>query len=434
MSAGTTTPPVGHRRGRWARVAVAAAVVAAYLAGLLWYGDTQHSFDLRIYYHAVAWWADGHPLYDYAQPDKVQGSLSFTYPPFAALVMLPMLLAGLPATVVVFWVLNLAAAALLAWWLVTPVAARHGWPAWFAGALAVPVVLGLDPVRETATYGQVNLLLAVLVLADLLFAVPRRSRLAGVGVGVAAAIKLTPAVFVVYLLVTRRFRAAATAVVAFLAATGLGALYQPGDTWRFYTSVMWGAGRVGHLDRVNNQSLMGGLARLVAPHPPSGLVWALLVAAVAAFGLYRAAAAARAGDEVAGVTLTGLTGALASPVSWNHHLLWFAPALLVLVDAATSGGRRRGWYAALAVTVWASVTYGVVQVFDYHLLPFSAVRTPAGQVLADWYLLLMLLLLAALPVRDLPPGEPPAAWRPPAPPTARDRATPGGGPGVHPPG
>ena len=439
MSAGLTTAPRRrHRPPAW-QVGTAVAVLAAYAAGLLWYGDTQHSFDLRIYYHAVAWWADGRPLYDYAQPDKVQGSLSFTYPPFAALLMMPMLAAGLSATVAAFWLFDAVAAAVIVVWLVTPVAARYGWPRWFALCLAVPVAWGLEPLRETATYGQINLLLAVLLLADLLFAVPRPhgpsgsvrlpphhdperwSRLAGVGVGVAAAIKLTPAIFVLYLLLTRRFRAAVTAMAAFAVATGVGALYRPGDTWRFFTGVLWDTGRVGHADRVSNQSVMGALARLWAPHRPNGVLWLVLVLAVAAYGLYRAVRAARAGDELTGVTLTGITGALASPISWHHHLYWFAPALLILVDAAAGDRRHRVRWVTLAVVLWATVTFGLIEVYDYHLLHHRDLDSPPGQLLADWYVLLMLALLVLLPVRRLPPGEPPAAWRAP-----RQRPAPAG--------
>jgi alpha-1,2-mannosyltransferase len=146
------------------------------------------------------------------------------------------------------------------------------------------------------------------------------------------------------------------------------------------------------------------------------------VLVVAAFGLYRAVRAARAGDELTGVTLAGITGALASPISWHHHLYWFAPALLVLVDAAAGDRRHRVRWVTLASVLWATVTFGLIEVYDYHLLSTRDLHSPPGQLLADWYVLLMLALLVLLPVRRLPRGEPPAAWRMPGERSAPDAA------------
>src|SRR5439155_27012574 len=150
--------------------------------------------------------ASGHDLYAFGMPDKVQGSLGFTYPPFAALLLLP--LAALPfgAAAAVFCAVSVAALAVATYWLVVPVADRHGLPRWYALGLALPLVSWLEPVRETITFGQINAVLALLVLFDLLLAVPRKWPVAGAAIGVAAAIKLTPAIFIVYLLLTRRRR------------------------------------------------------------------------------------------------------------------------------------------------------------------------------------------------------------------------------------
>jgi alpha-1,2-mannosyltransferase len=125
-----------------------------------------------------------------------------------------------------------------------------------------------------------------------------------------------------------------------------------------------------------------------------------MVAVLATYCLWRAARAARAGDELAGVTITGLLGTLVSPVSWQHHLYWFAPALILLVDAYASRVRHRGWYLALAIVVWVSVAGSVISLFDYGL-PWSVAPTALGFFIMNWYLLLMLLLLAVLPIRAL---------------------------------
>src|SRR5207247_8101709 len=130
--------------------------------------------------------------------------------------------------------------------------------------------------------GQINLILILLVLLDLLIGVPRKARWTGVGIGLATAIKLTPAVFIIYLLITRRWRAAAVATATAAGATLLATAFAPGDSWRFWTHSLWDTGHIGRLDRTANQSLLGALARLGLP---DRLLWAALVVVVAGCGL-----------------------------------------------------------------------------------------------------------------------------------------------------
>jgi alpha-1,2-mannosyltransferase len=385
------TPAARFRRSTTVRVAIVVAVVLVAAAAHYWYGNRHNYYDLRIYDDAIRWWADGKPLYTFSHPDPIQGPLGFTYPPFAGLLMYPMAWVPVGVVIMVMLLANLTALVVTTVWLVFPLADRHGWPRWFVLGLALPLVSWLEPVRETVTFGQINLLLALLVLGDLLLLVPRGSKWAGIGVGLATAVKLTPAVFIVYLLVTRRWRAAATAAGTAAAATLLAVAVAPHDSWRYWTFTVWEANKVGHLDRIPNQALWGTLLRLAAPHQPSRLLWLALVAAVAGYGLWRAARAARAGDELTGITLTGLVGLLVSPVSWQHHLYWFIPALVILVDAA-------GWYAVLAGVVWLSVAVGVIAFFDYGL-SYDLLDTVPGFLISNWYLLLMLLLLVVLPIR-----------------------------------
>ncbi|MEU6073435.1 glycosyltransferase 87 family protein [Micromonospora sp. NPDC047074] len=391
--------------GRTVRRVVAVLALAAVLPALYLPGLVHDFFDLKIYMRAMDWWAAGNPLYDYVQPDRVQGELYFTYPPFSALLLRPFALLPLGATITIFTVLTGLAVLVTTRWLVTPLIDRHGLPRVFTLTVAVLLVLAVESTRETITFGQINMLLVVLILADLLFAVPRASRWAGVGVGLATALKLFPGIFIVYLLATRRWRAAAVASVTAAAATLLAAAVAPRDSWRFWTHELWATDRVGRTDYTGNQSLFGLLSRITAPEKPSQVYWLLLVAVVAGYGLWRAARAARAGDPLAGLALTGLVGALVSPITWTHHIYWFIPAVVVLVDAALSadpatreGTRRRRWLAALAVGTSALIVYGVVTFQDWGVAP---VRTDSVDefLVRNTYVLLSLLLLVALPVR-----------------------------------
>ena len=72
---------------------------------------------------------------------------------------------------------------------------------WWTVGWLLPAALFLEPVRNTLNYGQVNVALMALVAADCLAAAPRWPR--GALVGLAAAVKLTPAAFVLFFLLRR---------------------------------------------------------------------------------------------------------------------------------------------------------------------------------------------------------------------------------------
>lgn len=383
-------------------------VTAAVVAAQVWYGNRHHFLDLRIYVNAMRWWHDGHPLYDFAHDDPIQGRLGFTYPPFAALVLGPLGLIGFRASVFLFWAGSAAAVIVTTFWLVKPIAKKHNLPLWFALLLALPLVSTLEPIRETVNFGQINMLLVLLVLTDLLIVAPRWPRLAGIGIGVAAAIKLTPAIFIVHLLITRRWRAALTASATAALATMLAAAVAWNDSWRFWTSALWETGRVGHTDRIANQSILGVLARLSDPAEPNRLVWLGLVAVTAGYGLWRARRAVLAGDEVVGLTLTGFVGGLVSPITWPHHLFWFVPAMLVLVDVAAGrqGRKKRPGLFVLASLCWASVTVSVISLFELGLSKRLFADGVPGFLIVNWYVLLTAVLIVALPVRSHPIAVP----------------------------
>lgn len=407
MPAEPIAPPPGtadEQGGRRVRRLVAVLALAAVLPALYLPGLVHDFFDLKIYMRAMDWWAAGHPLYDYVQPDRVQGALYFTYPPLSALLLAPFALLPLGVTIVIFTTLTMAGVVATTRWLIAPVVARHDLPPLFTGTVAVLLVFAVESTRETITFGQINMLLVVLILADLLFAVPRGRRWAGVGIGLATALKLYPGIFVVHLLTTRRWREATVAAATAVGATLLAAAVAPSDSWRFWTHELWATDRVGRTDYTGNQSLFGLLSRLTAPAEPGRAGWLALVAVVAGYGLWRAARAARGGDALTGLTLTGLVGGLVSPITWTHHIYWFVPAVVVLVDVAlgtdpaTAGGaRRRRWLAGLAVFTGAVIIYGVVSFQDWGVAP---VRTdsPWDFLVRNTYVLLSLALLVALPV------------------------------------
>ncbi|WP_327007247.1 glycosyltransferase 87 family protein [Dactylosporangium sp. NBC_01737] len=368
---------------RWGLLALFVALVAY---AHWWYGIRHHFYDLKIYRQAIDWWLDGHDLYTFTKPDDTQGALGFTYPPFGAMVLVPFALLAKNAAVTVYAVIALAGLLVTSYWLVAPVARRHGWSLPFMLVLSTVVFSTLEPIRETFSFGQINVLLILLILADLLILLPRESRWAGVLIGLAAAIKLTPAIFIVYLLVSRRYRAGITAIVSAAVATLIAAAVAPRASWDFWSDTLWKGDGIGNKAYIPNQSLRGLLARYDAPT----WLWVLLVLAVVAAGLWRARRAALAGDEVVGLTIAGLVGCLASPITWIHHLYWFVPALVVLVDA----GRR--W---LAVLIAVTVGVGMVSLYDQGLPVDPWGKGVLGFFIENWYVLLAAALLFALPIR-----------------------------------
>jgi alpha-1,2-mannosyltransferase len=382
---------------------VALAVVTSAFTFVM--SDRHGFFDLDVYYGTLNSWAHGGgAIYDYLKPGTTYG---FTYPPFAALVMLPLAYLSWPVAVVLAATVSVLATALVLWWLVTPMAHRHGWPRWYVFALLACLAVAFEPLRETITFGQINMLLVLLVVTDVRWLVARDSRWAGLGIGLATAIKLTPGIFMIYLLVTRRWRMMSTAAVTVVAATGLAAAIAPSASREFWTRALWDTDRIGDLAYVPNQSLQGFLARLDLAHP-SWLPW--LALSLIALGIWAlqvrtlltsapAGTPPRVRAEMTGLALTGVVGCLISPITWVHHLVWLLPALITLLDGgfeAPPRGTRRRLLLGFAMIGYALLTSQLIWLWS---------DTPSGPELVFGYSAYLwatvaLLLFLPLPIAD----------------------------------
>jgi alpha-1,2-mannosyltransferase len=350
-------------------------------------------FDLKVYHGAINFWAHGEgELYDYLLRHTEYG---FTYPPFAALTMLPMAAVAWPVAIAISLTLTVAASLAVLYWLVDPIARRRGWTRWFTLAIAAGLAAAFEPMRETVNFGQVNMLLVFLVAADLLLFVRPGRRSAGVLIGLATAIKLTPGLFVLYLLITRRFRAAAVAAGTAAAATLFAAAVIPDASREFWTDALWNTGRIGSQSFISNQSLNGFVARL-DPLRPSRVLWLALGLAALAVWVWRVRKARAAGDEVGGFALTAVAGCLLSPITWVHHLVWLLPAVVRLFDVGLDRdvpARRRRWTLFWAVAVYALLSSRLVWQFAFHFGGW-------GLLFANSYVWASVILLVALPLRS----------------------------------
>ncbi|WP_371652680.1 MULTISPECIES: glycosyltransferase 87 family protein [unclassified Streptomyces] len=274
--------------------------------------------------------------------------LPTTYPPFAALLFTPLTLLGVPEMRTLATAANLALLVALAHLSLRLAGRGRPGAALWVAALTV----WCEPVWTTLRYGQINLLLAVAVLWDLTRRAGHRG--AGAGIGLAAAVKLTPALFALFLLLTGLVRArgagwnqwlrqAATALAVFAGATLAAALVLPADSRRFWTSTVFETSRVGLAEDTANQSLRGVLARLLHTGDP-GSWWTAAAALTAALGLYAAVRAELRGERARAVLCCAATALLVSPVSWSHHWVWCVPGLVLL-----GAHRIRGAVAAALV-------------------------------------------------------------------------------------
>jgi alpha-1,2-mannosyltransferase len=280
--------------------------------------------DLAVYRYGGRSLLDGTPLY--AGSDPATG-YPFTYPPVAALLFIPLaLLPGKAATVA---------------WLAVSVVALAVTLRIFVRVQRVPITplqLGglvmlasaLYPVRETYFFGQINLLLMCAICCDLLVL---RGRWSGVLIGIAAGIKLTPLVFVALLLLIGRRTAAVRAMLAFAATVLVGFVLVPSSATTYWTETVWDPGRVGGVEYVRNQSALGTMTRLLGEEPSTPL-WFAVAAPFAGALLVVAALTWRRGARDVAVLLAAGSMLLASPISWDHHWVWGAPALLVLARRA----------------------------------------------------------------------------------------------------
>ncbi|MEU8151420.1 glycosyltransferase 87 family protein [Nonomuraea sp. NPDC048901] len=338
-------------RRQWWAWAIAALVIAVAVAPLVqqWLTnpDDQRLVDLDVYRTGGQMILDGRAVYEFATP--APQLLPFTYPPVAA--MLAVLLAKMSwETAQWVWTAGVfvSLAVVVAYSFRGVLSAhREGWARyapWLFAFLMVACTY-LMPIRDQVRFGQVDILLVALCLADCVARRPWWPR--GFLIGLATAVKLTPGVFLIYLLVTRQWRTFFMAAFAAALLTLLPFVVIPQDAADFWFSALFDPNRLGANAATTNQSIRGMLIRLYLPDAVTSVIWIALVAVVGWYGFRGARAAHQAKDPITAVALVGLMAVLLSPVAWIHHLAW-----VVVVLGAIVGDGRDPVRVRVAVGVW----------------------------------------------------------------------------------
>ncbi|WP_020673048.1 glycosyltransferase 87 family protein [Amycolatopsis nigrescens] len=362
-------------------------LVGLIVGGTALWCTTSAPIDLQVYrLGSEALWTH-RDLYGPLPPTDAGISLPFIYPPFAAIALTP--LAVLPwswmvAALFVLSLLGLLLTLFAVTWRMRPAGGRLG--ALMVAGAALPALVWLEPIRGTFGFGQVNLLLMALVTADLLLA-GRRSR--GIGVGLAAAIKLTPLAFLLYFLVRRDYRALGTAVATCAVVTGLAFVVAPDASARYWLGGLAGASGLSGSTFHTNQTILATLTRLGMDPGFTTLSWLGLSGIVAV----AAATAMRRSTPVVALLLNATAAVLISPISWSHHWVWIAPALLTaLIHSCATLGPSSGWSVAIvtAGAVFVAAPFRYLPSFDQPGQEWA----PYQHWIGNSYVLLGLLTIA----------------------------------------
>jgi alpha-1,2-mannosyltransferase len=356
-----TSDAPGRSKLVWT-LAASFSIVALVVTALSLTVPLRYHFDAHIYQMGARAWLAGHHLYgDTLFSTWIDGDLEpFTYPPVAAvlfspLAWLPVLHAGTVLTVVSTLSLFASIAILLN--SLAAGAATGPEPVWrragLAAAISVAVIwLDLEPVASTIDLGQINLALMALVLADCL---PQRTFWPrGLLVGVAIAVKLTPAVFLLYFLLRRDFRGVGVAAAGFATATMVGFVLAASDSVEYWFGTVGDTGRIGPAGRNANQNVAGLLVRAGLDGTAHFVAWATAGVAVLVLTVWAARRALNSGQPQLALIAVALFGLVVSPVSWSHHWVWFVPAIVTLLVV---GVRRRSTPLVLAGVAGVAITY-----------------------------------------------------------------------------
>lgn len=283
------------------------------------------------------------------------------HPPVSVLVVLPLGLLDYRDAHFSWNLLNLPILALCVVVLVRGLRFPFGPLSWLP---TVALSLACYPLYYQLSQGNLNgLLLGILMFA---WVALRRGWNDGAGfaIGIAAAVKLFPAFLFVYLIASRRWRAAGIGIAAFIGLNAIAlALFGIGAFQAYFTEVI--PSTTHYLSCRQNASLVGFWLRLFDPDPIEHIVplaslpWLAtalsLATRLAVVGIV-AVVARRSADTDRAFALAVVGMLLVAPVSWSHYFLLLALPLGLVWFRLHSWFARRFLWLAFAI-IWLPTYY-----------------------------------------------------------------------------
>ncbi|OBJ94396.1 alpha-(1-2)-phosphatidylinositol mannosyltransferase [Mycolicibacterium fortuitum] len=375
-----------------------------------------YRIDIDVYRMGGRAWLDNQQLYADGAIFHTQGGLDlpFTYPPLAAIMFAPFAWLSLPAasvaitatTLLLLIVSMVIVLTRLNVWPDTAITSEPAWlrRCWLAAALVAPAVIWLEPIRSNFEFGQINVVLMTLVVAD---CVPRRTPWPrGVLLGLAIALKLTPAVFLLYFLLRRDIHTLLRTAAATVVATLAGFVLAWTDSIEYWTETVRNTDRIGTATLNTNQNIAGTLARLGLSEGPRFALWVVASFAVLALTVWAAQRALRAGSDespVVALICVAMFGLVVSPVSWSHHWVWSLPTLVVTGVLAYRMRKDRPaalFLALVTVIGFALMVWTPIDLLTpHHETAASVLRQLAGDAYLWWALVVIAVIGFVSPSR-----------------------------------
>ncbi len=361
------TQPSNWRKACWLLLQLPALAALGYAAWRV-LGSTVYRIDIDVYRMGAQAWLDGHPLYspDVKFHTPIGLNLPFTYPPLAAVIFAPFAWLGMPAASVTITFITLGLLLVstmivltrLDVWTTSRVVPGPAWLRrwWLTTLIVAWATLYWEPIQANFAFGQINVVLMTLVIAE---CVPRHTPWPrGLLLGLGIALKLTPAVFLLYFLLNRDRRAVLTSLASVVATIAAGFALAWQDSWEYWTHTVRNTDRIGSASLNTNQNIAGTLARLGLDDHQRFLPWVVACFLVLGLTVWAARRALGAGEPVLAVVCIALFGLAVSPVSWSHHWVWMLEAVVV---TSVLAWRRRNLalgfvsVAGVAVMVWTPI-------------------------------------------------------------------------------
>lgn len=357
---------------REARARTILFAVAAVIVGSQWVRVIQRPHgDFALHWKFGARFRAGQYLYS--------GNMHVPYPPFWGMASVPLTLLPMPWMRTLLYPLGLVPLAVLLL-VLHRLTRRHiplaATPSFWATTLAL-VLSSRFLIRELPDNGT-NLIMVALAWAAIGLWVRGRDRLGGAGLGLAIALKCTPALFLAYFAWKRQWRLVTAAALTAVLLTLAPALWQgpagyarhmrawAGRCWRGVTEPHPLRGVLKD-EEVKNLSLRPGLARFLVHLPPghkgycdhpwhvdfldlppavAGVaIKAVMLALLAGVAwTFRRPVARRDAPavlwECAGVSILML---LYSPITWRQHCVGVIPAFYLIARTAVARGGLPRW-------------------------------------------------------------------------------------------